>query len=88
MITSTHVEKLKFQKSNRSDHTAAAVEYWKGGQKRSVVAQEEIILAAGVFGCRQIHERSEFGNRAHLEPLEIDILFENDGIGGESYKTN
>ena len=60
---------------------AVGVEYLKAGQKHTVRAAREVILAGGAFNSPQLLQLSGIGPRALLEGLGIAPLADSPGVG-------
>jgi choline dehydrogenase-like flavoprotein len=85
--TSVHVEKIKFRKTPENDYEATDVIYWKNGEQLSVKARKQVIISARVFGSPQLLELSGFGSAAVLHSHGIEVLYENNSIGGTLLRT-
>jgi choline dehydrogenase len=58
------------------------VEYIRGGEKRTVSATREVIVASGAFGSPHLLQVSGIGPAAHLRALGIDVVHDSPGVGG------
>lgn len=74
------VEKLIFDNSSGKPK-AIGVQVRQENFTKTVTAEKEIILAAGVFGTPKILELSGIGSREHLEPLGIKVVVDNPNVG-------
>jgi choline dehydrogenase-like flavoprotein len=75
--TGVLVEKVLFEGKR-----AVGVSYRQDGVARSAQARGEIILCAGAIGSPQILMQSGVGPAAHLAQLEIPVLLDRPGVGG------
>lgn len=64
-----------------TDGRACGVEIERDGQRQTVEARREIILAAGAIGSPQILQLSGIGPGALLQGLGIDVLMDLPGVG-------
>ncbi|KAL2810035.1 hypothetical protein BJX63DRAFT_403355 [Aspergillus granulosus] len=80
VVTGAHVQKIVFDSSSGSV-TATGVELIKEGQKLTVSASREVILAAGTIQTPQLLELSGIGNAELLQPHGIQPLVELSGVG-------
>ena len=60
---------------------AVGVEYLKDGQRRTVRARREVILAGGVYGSPQLLMLSGVGPGEHLKSMGIEPLVDLPGVG-------
>ncbi|MBX3570680.1 MAG: GMC family oxidoreductase N-terminal domain-containing protein [Rhizobiaceae bacterium] len=61
---------------------AVGVEYTQGGQTHTVRAGREVILSAGSINSPQLLQLSGVGPAELLRGLGIDVLVDNDNVGG------
>jgi choline dehydrogenase-like flavoprotein len=61
---------------------ARGVRFLKDGEERTVYAEGEIIVSAGVIGSPQILMLSGIGPAAHLRERGIDVVCDLPGVGG------
>ena len=76
VITRAHATRILF-----SDQRAAGVEYLHRGERRSVKARREIILAGGAFNSPQILQLSGIGPASLLRDFGIDVIADMPGVG-------
>lgn len=76
VITGARVGRIRLEGGR-----AVGVEYAIDGQDRSVLAEREVVLSAGVFGTPQVLLRSGIGPRSELERHGLDVLVELPGVG-------
>ncbi|KAL1129800.1 hypothetical protein AAG570_012744 [Ranatra chinensis] len=75
----SHVTKLLIDPITRR---AYGVEFIRGGVKKTVIANKEVILAAGAVGSPQLLMLSGIGPKAHLQQKNIPVLVDSPGVGG------
>ena len=73
--TLAHVTKIKFEGKK-----AVGVDYNRAGMSRSATATE-IILCGGAINTPQLLQLSGIGDRAHLEPLGVQMVHHLPGVG-------
>uniref|UniRef100_T1ILS9 Glucose-methanol-choline oxidoreductase N-terminal domain-containing protein n=1 Tax=Strigamia maritima TaxID=126957 RepID=T1ILS9_STRMM len=74
----SHATKILFDKNKR----AVGVVYHKDGEERIARARREVILSAGATNSPQLLMLSGVGPRQHLEELQIPIIADLPGVGG------
>ena len=72
---------LEKEDGKKSDATATGLEFLFDGSTCVVNAAREVILSAGVIQSPQLLELSGIGPPDILEPLGIDVVVENNGVG-------
>ena len=73
--------KRRYRNRNRPGLVATGVEFSVDGSACVVNADREVIVSAGVVQSPHLLELSGIGSKEILEPLGIDVLVENDGVG-------
>ncbi|HMU98413.1 MAG TPA: GMC family oxidoreductase N-terminal domain-containing protein [Chitinophagales bacterium] len=79
VINYAHIKRVLFK-----DKTAYALEYFDmkdGKQLKTIEANKEIILSAGIIGSPQILKLSGVGPKAELEKHDIPIVLDLPGVG-------
>lgn len=76
VVTGARAERILFDGKR-----AVGMEYRHQGQRVSVSAHREVILAAGAFGSPQLLQLSGVGRREDIEPHGIDMVHELEGVG-------
>lgn len=80
VVTNARVHKLWIDEGN-PEPVVRGLEYSKGGALHGVVANREVILAAGTFNTPQILELSGIGDPGILRRYGIDVVCANSSIG-------
>ena len=86
VLTSALAQKIIFadgtgEGKKKDDVVATGLEFSVDGSTCVVEANREVILSAGVVQSPQLLELSGVGSKEILEPLGIDVIVENDGVG-------
>lgn len=81
LITGALVEKILFDEESSQDIKANIVQYHHGGEKKTVTATKEVILAAGAFQSPKILELSGIGNSELLKSHGIELVKNLPGVG-------
>lgn len=76
VITGAHVSRVLFE-----GRRAAAVEFFRGGQRQTVRAGGEIILSGGTINSPQLLELSGIGQGQRLQDMGIDVVAELPAVG-------
>jgi len=76
VVTGAHTNKVIFEGKR-----AAGVLFEQGGQRRTVRANEEVILCGGAIGSPQILMLSGIGSREHLAEFGIPVVHHLPGVG-------
>ena len=76
LVTHAHVTRINIEKGR-----ARSVSFVKDGEERTVHADVEIILSAGVIGSPQILMLSGVGPADHLRQTGIDVACDLPGVG-------
>ncbi|KAF9446588.1 GMC oxidoreductase [Macrolepiota fuliginosa MF-IS2] len=85
VITGAYVARIRLSTATGGEPLAEGVEYEKDGQKFSVLARKEVVLAAGTFQTPQILELSGIGRRSLLDQHNIPLVVDLPGVG-ENYQ--
>lgn len=82
VLTNSHVERILFDKSNKSNFPKAiGVQHSLEGATKTVNARKEVILAAGAFQSPKILELSGVGRAELLQKHGIDVVMDLPGVG-------
>jgi choline dehydrogenase len=76
LLTNAHVTNLDFD-----GRDCVGLQFLLDGERLSVTANRETILAAGAIGSPQILQLSGIGSSRHLSPLGIRMVHELQGVG-------
>lgn len=76
VITGAHASRVLFE-GNR----AVGVEYFIGGERRTIRANAEVILSGGAINSPQLLELSGIGRAEHLRALGIDVVVDSPRVG-------
>ncbi|RZF42117.1 hypothetical protein LSTR_LSTR006710 [Laodelphax striatellus] len=78
----SHVNKIEFDYVNGRKVARSVIFTKLGGRERRVTARKEIILSAGAVKSPQLLMLSGIGPRAHLQQMNISVLVDSPGVGG------
>ena len=78
ILTDVTAERVVFQ-----DGRAAAVDYLRGGERRTIRARRGVVLAGGVFGTPQLLMLSGIGPGAHLREQGIEVRVDRAAVGSD-----
>lgn len=81
IMTEATVLKVLFSGKLPAKMVAKGVEVLICGETRSIKANKEIILSAGVFHTAKLLELSGVGQASRLRNLDIPVIIENAGVG-------
>jgi choline dehydrogenase len=81
VLTEAHVRRLHIETGDGKPR-AAGIEFDRQGQRLSIAARREVILAAGSIGSPQILELSGIGSAEQLQALGIPVVHDLPGVGG------
>ena len=76
VITHAHGQKVVIEEGR-----AKAVQYWQGGELKTVSARAEVILCAGAFQSPQLLMTSGIGPAKELKALGIDVNVDQPNVG-------
>ncbi|MEM7277202.1 MAG: GMC family oxidoreductase N-terminal domain-containing protein [Pseudomonadota bacterium] len=79
--THTVVEKLAVQPASNGRNCCVGARLLRGGERVSVQATKEVVLAAGAIGTPQVLQLSGIGPGPLLQNLQIDVRHELPGVG-------
>ena len=77
IVTNARAERVIFEGKR-----AAGVNFLEKGKSKNVSAKGEVILSGGAFQSPQVLMLSGVGPAAHLKEHSIEIVAENDAVGG------
>ncbi|KAL9089693.1 MAG: hypothetical protein Q9159_002421 [Coniocarpon cinnabarinum] len=80
LMTGATVQRILFEKSDGQEK-AKAVEVIIDGEKQTLQADKEVVLAAGVFQSPKILELSGIGDKTLLQKHKIPVLIDNSNVG-------
>jgi len=78
ILTDVTAERLVFE-----DGRAGGVDYWRGGERRTIRARRGVVLAGGVFGTPQLLMLSGIGPGAHLREQGIEVRVDRAAVGSD-----
>ncbi len=61
---------------------ANGIEYQHNGESKQATAEAEVILCGGAINSPQLLQLSGIGPAAHLQQLDIDVVHDSPGVGG------
>jgi choline dehydrogenase len=76
VVTGAQVTRVLFR-----DRRAIGVEFLRGGQRKQVLAQREILVSAGAIASPQLLLLSGIGNPDHLREHQIPVICALPGVG-------
>lgn len=80
LLTNAHVEKVLTKKDGGSTK-AIGVQFTQDGESKTVLANKEVMLAAGIFQSPKLLELSGIGNQELLKEHGIDVVEHLPGVG-------
>ncbi|TFK71351.1 FAD-linked reductase [Pluteus cervinus] len=82
VLTGARVTKINFsQPDDDGRRTALSIDLIHRSVPYTIMARREVILSAGTYNSPQVLERSGIGNPRVLEPLGIEPIIPNVGVG-------
>ena len=76
LITRAQTARIRFE-----GRRATGIEYWQGGQLKSLTARREVVLCAGAFGSPQLLMVSGVGQASLLQQHGIAVVADRPGVG-------